>query len=58
MNKDQVKGGLKQATGKAKVVAGKITGNTKTQAEGYVRQVAGKIQKAYGNMKNAAGKSR
>jgi uncharacterized protein YjbJ (UPF0337 family) len=58
MNKDQVKGGLKQATGKAKVVAGKITGNAKTQAEGYVTQIAGKIQKAYGNVKNAARKSR
>ncbi|TMG84432.1 MAG: CsbD family protein [Betaproteobacteria bacterium] len=58
MNKDQVKGGLKQATGKAKVVAGKITGDAKTQADGYVRQVAGKIQKAYGNLKDAARKSR
>ncbi|TMH03609.1 MAG: CsbD family protein, partial [Betaproteobacteria bacterium] len=40
------------------VVAGKITGDAKTQADGYVRQVAGKIQKAYGNLKDAARKSR
>jgi uncharacterized protein YjbJ (UPF0337 family) len=58
MNKDQVKGGLKQATGKAKVIAGRITGNTKTKAEGYVQQVTGKIQKIYGDAKNQAKKSR
>ena len=58
MNKDQVKGGLKQATGKAKVVAGRITGNTKTKAEGYLQQMTGKIQKIYGDAKNEAKKSR
>ena len=58
MNKDQVKGGLKQATGKAKEVAGRITGNAKTEAEGDARQVAGKVQKAYGDAKNEARKSR
>ena len=58
MNKDQVRGGLKQATGKAMVIAGRITGNTKTKAEGYVQQVTGKIQKIYGDAKNEVKKSR
>jgi uncharacterized protein YjbJ (UPF0337 family) len=58
MNKDQVKGSLKQATGKAKEVAGRMTGNAKTEAEGDAKQVAGKIQKAYGDAKSEARKSR
>jgi uncharacterized protein YjbJ (UPF0337 family) len=58
LNTYQVNGGLKQATGKAKVIAGRITGNTKTKAEGYVQQVTGKIQKIYGDAKNQAKKSR
>jgi uncharacterized protein YjbJ (UPF0337 family) len=58
MNKDQVKGSLKQATGKAKEVAGRMTRNAKMELEGDAKQVAGKIQKAYGDAKSEARKSR
>ena len=58
MNKDQVKGSLKQAAGKAKELAGRTTGNAKTELEGDAKQVAGKIQKAYGDAKSESRKSR
>ena len=51
MNKDQVKGRLEEAKGKAKEVAGKIVGNKSLEAEGNANQVAGKVQKTYGDAK-------
>lgn len=47
VNKDQVAGVAKQVKGSVKEVAGKATGNRQTQARG----MAGKVQKAYGDMK-------
>ena len=58
MNKDQVKGRAKEVKGKAKEVAGRTVGNTRVEAEGGVDQVAGKVQKTYGDAKNEARKSR
>ena len=53
MNKDQVKGRMGQAGGKAKEIAGRIFGNKKLESEGVANQVGGKVQKTYGDAKSA-----
>ena len=53
MNNDQVKGAQKDAAGKLQEQAGKAIGSTKQQAKGLARQVKGKVQKAYGDVKQA-----
>lgn len=58
MNKDQVKGRVQEAKGKVKEVAGKAVGNTRVEAEGDAEQLAGKVQKTYGDAKNELRKSR
>ncbi len=57
MNKDQVKGRLEEAKGKAKEVAGKIVGNKSLEAEGNANQVAGKVQ-TYGDAKEQTKKTK
>lgn len=51
MNKDQVKGRVKQAEGKVKEIAGKVVGNEKLTAEGKIDQALGKVQAGYGDLK-------
>ena len=51
MNKDQVKGAVKDAAGKLQQKTGEAIGSTDQQAKGLVRQVEGKVQKAYGDVK-------
>ena len=51
MNKDQVKGAVKDATGKLQEQVGVATGNVDQQDKGVVKQVEGKVQKAYGDIK-------
>ncbi|MBS0554846.1 MAG: CsbD family protein [Proteobacteria bacterium] len=51
MNKDQVKGRIKEAEGKMKEVAGKVVGNEKLEAEGKVQKIVGKVQANYGDLK-------
>jgi len=58
MNKDQVKGRVQEAKGKVKEVAGKAVGNRRIAAEGDAEQLAGKVQKTYGDAKNELRKSR
>jgi uncharacterized protein YjbJ (UPF0337 family) len=58
VNKDQVKGRVEEAKGKVKEVVGKAVGNKRVEAEGDVGQVAGKVQKTYGDAKNEVKKSR
>jgi uncharacterized protein YjbJ (UPF0337 family) len=53
MNKDQVKGAVKDAAGKLQQKTGEAVGSTDQQAKGLVRQVEGKVQKAYGDVKEA-----
>ena len=53
MDKDRVEGSLHQAKGKAKEVAGKVTGDAKTEAEGKAEKNAGKAQNAVGGLKDA-----
>ena len=58
MNKDQAKGRVREAKGKVKEIAGKAIGNRRVEAEGDAEQLAGKVQKTYGDAKNEARKSR
>ncbi|MEN7528191.1 MULTISPECIES: CsbD family protein [unclassified Cupriavidus] len=51
MNKDQVKGRMNEAKGKAKELAGKMTGKTSTEMKGKAEQVAGRTQSSYGDTK-------
>ncbi|SJM34375.1 CsbD family protein [Mesorhizobium delmotii] len=52
VNRDQVVGLAKQLKGSVKKAAGKATGNRRVQAEGAADMIAGKMQKAYGDMKD------
>jgi uncharacterized protein YjbJ (UPF0337 family) len=54
MNKDQVKGAMNDAAGRAKRQVGEWTGNGDKQAEGAAQQLKGKFQKTVGNIKEAA----
>ncbi len=53
MDKDRVKGTMDDAAGRAKRQVGEWTGDTGTQADGAAQQVKGKVEKAWGNMKDA-----
>ncbi|ARP66336.1 CsbD family protein [Mesorhizobium sp. M7A.F.Ca.CA.001.09.2.1] len=57
VNKDQVAGVAKQVKGSVKEAAGKATGNRQTQAEGTGDRTAGKVQKAYGDVKDKVKKA-
>ena len=58
MNKDQIKGGVKDAAGKVQEQAGKLTGNKEQQAKGIGKQAAGKVQKGVGDVKDAVKNAR
>jgi uncharacterized protein YjbJ (UPF0337 family) len=51
MNRDQVKGRVKEAKGQLKEMVGKATGNAMTKVKGRIEQVVGKIQASYGDAK-------
>lgn len=53
MNKDQVKGTVKDAAGKVQQKAGDLVGNHKQEAKGLTKQAEGKTQKAVGDAKEA-----
>ncbi|TPI51476.1 CsbD family protein [Mesorhizobium sp. B3-1-7] len=52
VNRDQVAGLAKQMKGSVMQAAGKATGNRGTQVEGAADKLAGKVQKAYGDVKD------
>lgn len=54
MDKDRVEGVGHQMKGSAKEAAGKVTGDTRTQAEGAAEKAAGKVQNTAGGVKDAA----
>ncbi len=54
MDKDRIEGTAKQAKGAVKDAAGKITGDSKLQAEGKADKAEGKIQNAVGGLKDKA----
>jgi uncharacterized protein YjbJ (UPF0337 family) len=58
MNKDHVKGAAKGALGTARERAGKISGSAGHEVKGHARQADAKLQKAYGDLKEALKNSR
>ena len=53
MNKDQVKGAIKDVAGKVQTKAGEAMGSNKQQAKGMAKQAEGKAQKAVGDVKES-----
>lgn len=51
MNKDQVKGAVKEAAGKVQTQVGKLTGNTEQKVKGKVLTAEGKSQQVLGDAK-------
>jgi uncharacterized protein YjbJ (UPF0337 family) len=56
MNKDQVKGSIKDVAGKAQEKLGEATDSKEQQAKGAANQVEGKVQKKAGDVEQAADK--
>lgn len=54
MNTDQIKGSLKDAAGKVQQKAGEVIDSPEQQAKGVAKQVEGKSQKAFGDVKEVA----
>lgn len=57
MNKDRIKGKMKDVEGSIERKAGELTGNPKTQVKGAAKQVEGKLQNALGKVKDASKKA-
>ena len=51
MNKDQVKGAVKEAAGKVQQKTGEILGSTDQEAKGLARKIEGKVQQKVGDAK-------
>ena len=51
MNKDQVKGAVKEAAGKVQTQVGKLTGSTEQKVKGQIRAAEGKSQQVLGDAK-------
>jgi len=51
MNKDQIKGAIKNVEGKVQEEAGKVVGSKEQQIKGMSKQVAGKTEQKYGDAK-------
>ncbi len=54
MDENRIEGTFQDVAGEVQDAAGALTGDGKTQTEGKVRQVAGAVQKAYGNAADQA----
>ena len=52
MDKDRVAGSAKKTKGSMKEAIGKVTGDSKTQAEGTVEKTEGSVQNAAGGVKD------
>ncbi len=52
MDREHVKGTIDKAKGAAKDAAGKVTGDTKLQAEGKADKAKGAIRKGVGDVKD------
>jgi uncharacterized protein YjbJ (UPF0337 family) len=52
MNKDQVKGRVKEATGTLKEATGKAVGNKRLEEKGMIEKDVGKVQAGLGDLKN------
>ncbi len=58
MNKDQVNGTIKGVVAKAQAQAGRAMGSPAQQAAGRLRASQARMQRAYGNLKEALKNSR
>jgi len=54
MDKDRIEGAGKNIKGKIKEGVGKVTGDTKIEAEGQADQAEGKVQNTIGGIKDKA----
>ena len=54
MDKDRVEGKVKDVAGRVERQVGEWTGDSETQAKGAAKQVEGKVQNAWGKVKDAA----
>jgi uncharacterized protein YjbJ (UPF0337 family) len=52
VDSDRIEGVGKQVVGSVKEAFGKVTGDTKTQAEGAAEKTEGKVQNAVGGAKD------
>ena len=52
MDKDRINGAADQAKGSIKEAAGKVTGDSKLQAEGTLDKAKGKVESAIGGLKD------
>jgi uncharacterized protein YjbJ (UPF0337 family) len=52
IDKDRTEGSAKNIGGKLKEGVGKLTGDSKTQAEGKADQAEGKVQNTFGGIKD------
>ena len=57
MNKDQVKGKVKDVAGRIERQAGEWTGDKEKQVHGALKQAEGKVQNAWGDAKDAGEKA-
>ena len=51
LNKDQVKGRVKEAKGTIKEVVGKLVGNEKLERKGETEKIVGEVQAKFGDVK-------
>ena len=58
MNRDQLKGRMKEAGGTMQEKAGKATGNRTQEAKGMLKKGIGKLQKTAGDARNDSEKGR
>jgi len=52
MDKDRVAGSARKTKGSVKEAIGKVTGDTKTQAEGRSEKTEGRVQNTVGSVKD------
>jgi uncharacterized protein YjbJ (UPF0337 family) len=54
MDRDRIKGKVKEVEGKLQDARGDLTGNVSDDIKGKAKQVEGKVQQAWGKMKDDA----
>jgi uncharacterized protein YjbJ (UPF0337 family) len=57
MNEDQVKGRIREVKGKVKKAVGKAVGNKELEKEGTAQKAHGKLQAAFGDVREDISKS-
>lgn len=52
MDKDRIRGAIRQAAGSIKETLGRASGDARTEASGKADKTAGKAQSSWGNVKD------